>query len=481
MNPRTRTAPPLPASLEVTIDRDTRKLDERTLFGGSPARVLRITSAGQRALEEIYNGTPRSTAARVLARRLTDTGLAHPKPSPKTNKLDVTVVVPVRDRPESLDQTLKALAGRVQVIVVDDASVHPQRIAEVAKKRGASLIVRAENGGPAAARNTGMLNVETDFVAFLDSDCIPSGDWLSPLLGHFDDPLVGAVAPRVVAAPDSSLAGRYGRSCGPLDLGDRAARVVPGSRVAYVPTAALMVRRTALDDVAREGNIFDPALRVGEDVDLVWRLDRAGWRVRYDPSVQVAHLEPGHWPELLARRFRYGTSAAPLSKRHPDSISHLVLQFWPTLVVASLLARRPGLATGFFAGQLLSLRSRLKQADIPQENLLRSSSAGVYETWRGVGRYCTQLAGPALVTALVATGRGKRSNGRRLALSSLILGPAVAKYLQVRPEIDPIRFCLLHIADEIAYGSGVWFGCIRHRTMTPVKPQIISTPKRYDP
>ena len=78
----------------------------------------------------------------------------------------------------------------------------------------------------------------------------------------------------------------------------------PGSRVSYVPTAALLVRRSALDSVAIDDaaipapghlagpgplssrGVFDPALRYGEDVDLIWRLHDAGWRVRYEPSVQ---------------------------------------------------------------------------------------------------------------------------------------------------------------------------------------------------
>ena len=48
-----------------------------------------------------------------------------------------------------------------------------------------------------------------------------------------------------------------------------------------MPTAALVVRRAVLEDG------LDTALRYGEDVDLVWRLHDAGWRVRYDPAVVV--------------------------------------------------------------------------------------------------------------------------------------------------------------------------------------------------
>ena len=54
--------------------------------------------------------------------------------------------------------------------------------------------------------------------------------------------------------------------------------------------------------MGRDGAVFDPALRVGEDVDLVWRLVAAGLAVRYDPAVEVEHDEPTTWPDLFERR-----------------------------------------------------------------------------------------------------------------------------------------------------------------------------------
>ncbi|MFV1992138.1 MAG: mycofactocin system glycosyltransferase, partial [Acidimicrobiales bacterium] len=214
-------------------------------------------------------------------------------------------------------------------------------------------------------------------------------------------------------------------------------------------------------------------------VDLVWRLNRAGWRIRFDPSVEAEHREPETWSKLLNRRFRYGTSAAPLSKRHPGAVAPLVLHLWPTLVVLSLLAKRPALAATLFVGQLAALRSRLSAADIPNENLVGPSATGVYETWRGIGHYCTQFASPALAAAIVLP-RAKRSHTRRIAAAPLLVGPALAKYFEARPKIDPARFVAIRIADDVAYGTGVWLGCIQQRTLAPLKPRLIPTLKRND-
>ena len=115
---------PLPAGFGVTLDPATKQLSDGSLFGGSPARVLRLTAAGQQALAELRAGPIRSAAAAVLARRLTDAGIAHPVPPRRRpdRQLDVTVVIPVRDRAAMLDRCLAAVAARYPVVVVDDGS-----------------------------------------------------------------------------------------------------------------------------------------------------------------------------------------------------------------------------------------------------------------------------------------------------------------------------------------------------------------------
>ena len=128
------------------------------------------------------------------------------------------------------------------VVVIDDGSADPGAVAAIAARHGAALRRRAASGGPAAARNTGLAGIGTELIAFLDSDCTPPPGWVNELAAHFADPLVGAVAPRIVASgigPGASRAARYAAVGGSLDLGPRPARVQPSSRVSYVPTAAL--------------------------------------------------------------------------------------------------------------------------------------------------------------------------------------------------------------------------------------------------
>ena len=476
-------SPPLPTGFGVVIDPGTKQFGEDILFGGTPARVLRLSRAGRAALAELRSGPVRSAAAGRLARKLTDAGLASPQPPQLAARPDVTVLIPARDRPVLLDRCLTALGRDYPVLVVDDGSRDPAAVADVAAAHGAALVRRPVNGGAGPARNTGLECVTTELVALVDSDTMPEPGWIERLAAHLADPAVAVAAPRIVPVPARpGWAGRYTTVACPLDLGDAAALVVPGTRVAYVPTAALLTRRAALAQIAGADGVFDPSLRRGEDVDLVWRLHEAGWRVRYDPAARVFHHEPGSWPALLARRFRYGTSAAPLAVRHPGQVPPLVLYPWPALTVAGVLAGRPAVAGLGFTASVLAMRVTLHRAGLPARGVLPAMVTASYRTWLGMGRYACQFGAPVLAAALMTPGgadRGRRW-ARRAAAVSLLLGPPLTAWSARRRSLDPVRYVLGQLADDAAYGAGVWAGALRARTTAPVRPVIAWRPLRGD-
>jgi len=451
---------PLPDGIRLVLDPGVRRnRDGGVLAGGAPLRVLRLTPAGRAAVAALLAGAAPGEAARTLGRRLVDAGLAHPRPRASPGLADVTVVVPVRDGAAALDRCLAAVGAGVPVVVVDDGSAEPASVRAVGLRHGATVLRREQAGGPAAARNTALAAVTTPLVAFLDSDCAPEPGWLATCAAHFADPLVGAVAPRVrpeAVRGRAPARERYAEARSPLDMGGRESAVVPGGRAPYVPTAALLVRRRAL------GDGFDPRLRHGEDVDLVWRLHDAGWRVRLEPRATVRHAEPDTWRALLARRHRYGTSAAPLSRRHPGRLAPLVLRPGPAAVAALLLARRPRSAGALAAVQGAVLARRLRRTGVPAATALPWPARAGADTLAGVGRAATTLAGPMLVAALC-------SRRARVPALALLAAPPLQEWLRRRPRLDPVRWTVACIADDVAYGLGVWRGCVAHRTAAPLR------------
>jgi mycofactocin glycosyltransferase len=462
------------------------------LVGGSPARVLRLTPSGSRQVAGWLAGVPvpANDAARRLARRLLDAGAAHPDPGPGggPGAGDVTVVIPVRDRHAELARCLAGLRSAAchlgdeayRVIVVDDCSADPAAIAAIAGAAGAEVIRRPVNGGPAAARNTGLAAARTRFVAFLDSDCVPRPGWLDGLLPHFADPATGAVAPRIVPhAAGTSWLARYEGASSTLDMGARPSIVRPGARVPYVPGAALVVRRSAA------GAGFASGMVVGEDVDFVWRLAGAGWRVRYEPGAVMGHEHRVRFRAWFARRADYGTSAAVLEERHPGTVRPLYASWWTAGAWAAALAGRrvtavvlTGTATALLArrlsavtGERWPLPSARPLPSAPPRGTawrlaIRLAGGGTLAAGRPLGSALSRTWWPIALPAALAVPR------LRLPAAALLLAPPLLDWADRRPPLDPARYVAARLLDDVAYSAGVWQGCLRKRTPRPLIPAI---------
>ena len=315
----------LPDGFAVQVDRRVRVLgDGSALLGGSPTRLLKLAPAAQSMLSD-GRLKVRDEVSAQLARTLLDATVAHPRPAGGPSHRDVTVVIPVRNNVSGVRRLVTALRG-LRVIVVDDGSSPPIGPDDFAGSHSdIEVLTHPRNKGPAAARNTGLAACTTDFVAFLDSDVAPRRGWLEALLGHFCDPTVALVAPRIVGlAHSENVVARYEAVHSSLDLGQREAPVLPHSTVSYVPSAAIICRRSAMRDVGG----FDETMRSGEDVDLCWRLIETGRAAALRADRARCPRSPHRVAGLAGTKAFYGGSAAPLSVRHPDKTAPVVISGW---------------------------------------------------------------------------------------------------------------------------------------------------------
>jgi mycofactocin system glycosyltransferase len=428
--------------------------DGSVVVAGSPLRLFRLSAAGRRVAARLEAGLDLPAGHERLTDRLVDAGAIHPRPQLHGGPFgdaDVTVVVPTLDTPV-------VLAHDGPVVVVDDGSA-----VAVEVPAGARLLRHPVSRGPGAARNTALAEVTTPLVAFVDSDVhLPPG-WLGPLLAHFDDPRLVAVAPRVRSAESEGLLAAYERLRSPLDLGGQPARVAAGSRVSYVPSAALLCRT----DAVRAVGGFDPELRFGEDVDLVWRLSATG-RCRYEPASEVTHAPRATWRAWLAQRAAYGSSAAPLARRHPGALAPLRASGWSLAVWALILLRRPVIALGLGAWTAVALRRTL--ADLPASVTTELVARGHLGTGRQLADATRRAWWPAAVVAAVCSRRARLP----------VLAAALAPVLQWRPGqgIDPIRYTAVRVADDVAYGAGLWRGVWAEGDVAALLPDVRGWPGR---
>lgn len=465
----------------MRLDRRTRRLDGASggvaLLGLSPGRLLHLAPAALRLLGVDRELLVAGVTSAKLARHLLDAGVAHPLLEVGTGppESEVTVVVPVKDRPDGLRRLLLALAatttGVGEVIVVDDGSTDPVACRAIADEHGARLIRHDRSTGPAAARNTGLAAAHTELVAFLDSDVVPLPGWLDLLRAHLADRTVGLAAPRIVALPDSgseSWLARYERVRSSLDLGRDPGPIVPRTRVAYVPSAALLVRVAV-----GEGPMFDEEMHVAEDVDLVLRLHAAGWRLRYEPSATVAHEHRVHPLSWWARKAFYGTGAAPLSLRHPGSVPPAVLAPWTTAVCLLIGSQsRHGLGRSGLLGAAVVTGVTWFRMRRTLTRLRRPGATAALLT--GLGLYGAASQAAALLIRhwwpLTVLGCLFSRRIRRAAVVAAVAEALVDRRTHDGSGLDPLRYLLAHRADDLAYGTGLWYGAFRNRTLAPLRP-----------
>jgi mycofactocin system glycosyltransferase len=341
-------------------------------------------------------------------------------------------------------------------------------VAATAGRHRARLLRHDTALGPAAARNAGLRAAASRTVAFLDSDCVPAAGWLAPLRPHLADPRVAVVAPRIGPLPAErpGWVTPYEDVASALDLGPHPGPVRPFSAVPYVPSAALLARRSAL------GAGFDEHLRVAEDVDLVWRLAAAGWRIRYEPAAGVAHAHPTATSTWLRRRAFYGTGAALLAARHGAAVAPLVISPWSAAAWAlALLGGRRGAAGAVavlaVASGRLALQLRRPGEPAPVAFAARLVVDGTGAAGRALARAATRHHWPVAAGAALVSPRV-----RRAVLAAAVVD-AVAAWRPHRGAVGLARFAAARRLEDLAYGAGLWAGALRAgslRALVPAAP-----------
>jgi GT2 family glycosyltransferase len=198
----------------------------------------------------------------------------------------VSVVVPTRERPESLRRCLAALERQtvpVEVVVVEDE----------------------EGRGPAWARNEGVRRAQAEVICFTDDDCAPVPGWVEALTGPI-------------------LAGKAEAASGPVSMGEGAtaadqaweaivnylqvrATASGTASPGFAVTANLAVRRARLDQLPFDESF--PAA-AGEDRDWGERAAREGVVLRYVSAASVVHQSGTGARAFLRQQYRYGKGAA---------------------------------------------------------------------------------------------------------------------------------------------------------------------------
>ena len=386
----------------IPDDQWFRSQNRNGVLAGSPLTYFGVTDAGSRILDAIETNSVLPENHAQLTDRLLATGAVHPVPNDPAALSDITVVIPAyitnSESHANLEKLVASLAG-LTIIIVDDASPHSVNI------DGARVIRHDTNKGPGAARNTGIAAVTTAVVACVDTDVMATSQQIATLAAYVIDSRVGAVAPRITCINERTFISEFESHHSPLDLGAIPALVRPMSRVSYLPATVLVCNMQLLNSVGG----FDGSIRIGEDVDLVWRLIENGISCRYVPSVECPHTPRSSMRKMLKQRYDYGTSAALLDQRHPRAASPLranaLLLTTATAVLMGYLYFAIVLVIPITVYFIFSLRS----TSIPMGTRARLACKGLFSTTRLLARAIMRSWWPSRLLSHFASVRCLRS------------------------------------------------------------------------
>ncbi|MEY2426530.1 MAG: hypothetical protein QOI61_2102, partial [Actinomycetota bacterium] len=103
----------------------------------------------------------------------------------------VSVNIAVKDRRALLARCLDGLAAQsfrdFEVVVVDNGSTDGTAEEAATREHEFPLTIVTELGSLGAVRNAGVRASRGDLVAFVDSDCVPTPDWLAHGIAAFAD------------------------------------------------------------------------------------------------------------------------------------------------------------------------------------------------------------------------------------------------------------------------------------------------------
>ena len=446
------------------------------LISEAPLRILRVNRSlflilkriqkGSRLLELKY-GSHAENKDNLLKQLLSLTSkgylklteVAEPESYP-----DVSIIIPVKDRPKDIAECLQSLAGlnypedKMEVIVVDDGS--KQSISDIVSSFNAKLIRIEESQGAAVCRNIGAQNAGGDILAFLDADCMADKNWLREMVPFLQIEGIGAAGGLVDSYYHKSHLDRYEEAFSSLSMGKR--MIFQGNTESnfYVPSCNLLVKST----VFRAMGGFKKGMHVGEDVDLCWRIRKNGHVLLYVPVGKVDHKHRNKLFKMLQRRKDYGTSEAPLYYFHRDKKKRFPISIFAVLsllaLITSILLQNPYIACSivlFFGIDLFRKSISLKRLNFSFPflqiiySVLRSYFSFYYfASFHLVRYYFILLAGLGIVFHFLWI-----LCGIALLLTSIV------DYRIKKPDLIYPVFLYFYTLEHLAYQVGVFWGCLK--------------------
>ena len=242
---------------------------------------------------------------------------------PATGPL-ISVLIPCFNEEKVIEASVRRILAsnwtNLEILVLDDGS--SDATSEVVRKAFAGeprvSLMTFENGGKARALNRGLEKASGDVVVALDADTLFPPETLGRLVRWFADPAIGAVAGNAIVGNRRNLITRWqALEYVTAQNLERRALAALGA-VTVVPGAVGAWRRSVLSNL---GGYPDDTL--AEDQDLTLAVQRAGWKVTFDPGARAYTEAPETVSGLLKQRYRWSFGTLQCLWKHRTAMFSL--------------------------------------------------------------------------------------------------------------------------------------------------------------
>lgn len=215
--------------------------------------------------------------------------------------MKVSLYIPCFNAASTIGFCLKAVFKQThplkEVLVVDDVSTDESL--KIVSRYPVKVIKHTENRGLAATRNTAIKNIDSEFIASLDADCIPEPDWLAQLMKRFNSSKIAGVGGRLLETYSSTVFDFWRSVHMKQHWGEK--ETLPnflfGSNAAF--------RKKALI----KAGLYNEKFKTNyEDVDMSLRLKKNDRVLVYEPRAIAHHFKNDNISSILNSYWKWNIS-----------------------------------------------------------------------------------------------------------------------------------------------------------------------------
>lgn len=271
-----------------------------------------------------------------------------------------SVIVPVYNRPDEVDELLQSLVGQTytdfEVIIVEDGSTIPCK--DVVDKYVMSMNIRyyaKPNSGPGQSRNYGADRSYGEYLIILDSDCILPPDYLKAVEAELENDSADAFG-----GPDRAHSSFTDTQ-----------KAINYSMTSFFTTGGIRGGKKKMDkfyprsfnmgiraDVYKSLGGFSE-MRFGEDIDFSIRIFKGGYKCRLFPGAWVWHKRRTDMSKFFKQVHNSGIARINLYKKYPESLKlvHMLPAAFTVFVALFILMIVAGICSLLFSASTPVLES----------------------------------------------------------------------------------------------------------------------------